>query len=132
MNVRFFDRQDSSNPCHGALVESPEWLLARLAELQQRPASFCELEADNGFNLLIGVGNEEGCAQYSASDSSPPYLMTVDKCADGREEYLDFLTANTDTPVLRRYCLSIDSIKETALVFFETGQRSEGVSWKEV
>lgn len=132
MNVSFFDRQDPTNPCHGALVHGGEWLLHRLSELQRRPPSFCELEADNGFNLLLGIGKERGCAQYSAADGSPPYLMAIVEVADGDEEYMEFLTANTDTPIRQRYCLRIEQIKEIALAFLATGQRYEGVTWEEI
>ena len=132
MNVRFFDRQDESNPCHGDSVADVNWLMARIDELRQRPASFCELQADNGFNLLLGVGQDRGCAQYSAADGSPPYLMLVDENAASDQDYMDFLTANTDTPVSERYCAPIDRIKEVAKQFVVTGARSEQFMWEEI
>lgn len=132
MTVFFFDRQDTTNPSQGAKIESPEWLLARLSELQQRPPSFCELEAENGYSLLLGVGPERGCVQFSGTDGSRPYLMALADDDRDDEEYMEFLTANTDTPIPRRYCLPMDEIRQISSVFLTTGQRSGSVTWEEV
>jgi len=132
MDVRFYDRQDRSNPNHGALVQDRAWLMARIDELRDRDPCFCELEAENGFGLLLGVGQDRGCAQYSALDGSPPYLMATDASVDDDEDYMEFLTANTDTPVPTRYCLPIGEIKEIASHFLGTGERTREYVWEEI
>ena len=42
--------------------------------LETKAHFFCELLADNGYNLLVGVGRI-GCVQYSPDNGNPPYLM---------------------------------------------------------
>ncbi|MEE8450907.1 MAG: Imm1 family immunity protein [Thermoguttaceae bacterium] len=132
MKISFFDRQDESNPNHGVPVQDSTWLMVRIDELRKRDPSFCELEAQNGYKLLLGIGQDRGCAQYSALDGSPPYLMATDVSVDDDEDCMEFLTANTDTPVPTRYCLPVEQIKEIAREFVGTGERSEEFIWEEV
>ena len=73
MIVQMFDRQDAANPVNGALPVAPSWLLHTLNALRRRKPFFCELVADNGYTLLLGVG-PSGCAQCSRSDGRPGRL----------------------------------------------------------
>lgn len=132
MTTRFFDRQESSNPRHDKAIEDSDSLATAINELRERPASFCELESQNGFKLLLGIGRERGCAQYSATDGSPPYLMALDENGTDADDYMEFLIGNTDTPVRMRYCLPIDQIKEIAQEFVTTGERSPEFQWEEI
>ena len=132
MKVNFFYLQYKTNPYHGELVKNTTWLMSRIDELRERDPSFCDLEAENGFVLLLGVSEDRGCAQYSAIDGSPPYLMAADVSVEDDEDYMEFLTADTNTPVPTRYCLPIEQIKEIAKEFIITGERSEEFTWEEI
>lgn len=132
MTARFLDRQDSSNPRHGKVIDDCESLEAAIDALRERPASFCELEAHDGSRLLLGIGQSLGCAQFSAADGSPPYLMAVDDNAAAADDYMEFLIGNTDTPVQMRYCVPIDQIKEIAREFVATGKRSSRFQWEDI
>ena len=132
MKTHFYDRQERSNPFQGKVIDDAYWLDARIEELRQRPPSFCELEAENGFNLLLGIGPSRGCAEYSAADGRPPYLMAKDMDADDKDAYMEFLTASTDTPVPMRYCLPIGDIKDIAKEFLRSGKRSTLFEWEEI
>jgi hypothetical protein len=131
MTVRFFDRQDESNPLNGHAVEHDDDLLEILDGLRGRDPFFAELVGENQYNLLLGLGGIVGSVQYSRSDGRPPYLMAV-----GPEEspgrYLEFLIGNTLTPVPRRFGLSYEVMREVAAHFQRTGERCPGVSWEEV
>ena len=132
MNARFFDRQDRNNPYQGALITHSAGFLACLEGARNRPPYFCELEGDNGFNLLLGISSTRGCAQYSAREVGAPYLMAVDPNAEPNVDYMDFLTGNTDTPVPMRFCMPMDRIERIASDFLETGERSTCVDWEEI
>lgn len=132
MSIRFFDRQESSNPRHSKVIEDSESLATAIDELRERPASFCELESQNGFKLLLGISRDRGCAQYSAADGSPPYLMALDDKGTNADDYMEFLIGNTDTPVQMRYCLPISQIKEIAQEFVRTGERSPEFQWEAI
>ena len=132
MTTRFFDRQESSNPRHGKVIEDSESLATAIDELRERPASFCELESQNGFKLLMGIGRDRGCAQYSTADGGPPYLMALDDNRTDTDDYMEFLIGNTDTPVQMQYCLPIDQIKAIAREFVTTGKRSPRFQWEEI
>lgn len=47
---------------------SAEEVLALIESLRNRPPFFCELVGENGFNLLVGIGGDVGCAQLSRTD----------------------------------------------------------------
>lgn len=131
MRVSFYDRQDADNPRNGATASDPEIILEWLDQTRGRPAFFCELLGDNNCKLLVGISDTLGCVQYGARDGSPPYLMAIESAA-GEDGYMDFLTANTDTPVLLRFCLPMERIREVIQEFIRTGGRSSKVNWEEV
>ncbi len=132
MNIEFHDRQDVHNPHNGATVSCPEVLFAWLDQMRDRPAFFCELLGDNGYKLLVGVSTTLGCAQYSEKDGSPPYLMATDIPPAAHDGYMEFLTANTDTPVPLKFCLPMERIREVIHEFVRTGARSDKVEWEAI
>jgi hypothetical protein len=127
----FFDRQDDDNRLNGTTINNQKELLALLESFASKAPFFCELIGENGFNLLLGIG-PCGCAQYSASNGSPPYLMAVGSTTDDVKGHIEFMSGNTPTPVSKRYALSVDVVREIAIAFQETGRPSNGVSWEEV
>jgi hypothetical protein len=44
----------------------------------------------------------------------------------------DILIENTQTPVLRRFCLPIQEVMQIAAVFLETCDRSSDVGWEAI
>ena len=132
MTVRFFDRQYESNPLNGRILERDSELLETLESLRSRPPFFAELVGQNQYNLLIGLGGPNGSVQYSRTDGVPPYLMAVGPNGGPSGEYLEFLIGNTPTPVPRRYVLPFDLVKEVAVHFARTGERSPAVLWEEI
>lgn len=132
MKVTFIDQQDKGNPRNGTVIDRAAQLIELFAALEYRPPFFCELRGENGFNLLVGIGGGTGCAQYSAADGSPPYLMAVAEENIGCDEYVEFLTADTPTPVHQTYCLPCNILEKVATDFVLTGNRSGAVRWQEV
>lgn len=132
MNIQFFDRQDRSNPRNAMMVSDPKVLLSWIDEMHRRPPFFCELIGENGAKLLLGISNTLGCAQYSVSDGSPPYLMAVGNEPEDNDRFMEFLTANTDTPVPIKFCLPLERIKKIAADFIQRGERSPSVDWEEI
>jgi hypothetical protein len=82
-------------------------VLNLLKSLRNRTPFFCELVGENGYNLLIGLGGDIGCAQYSGGDGEVRYLMAVAKEVPDTAAYTEILTGNTPTPVPGRYCLRL-------------------------
>ena len=66
------------------------------------------------------------------SDGDLPYLMAVSHNPPMRSGDAEFLTANTPTPVPARYILSVEELKEIALHFLETGERSDAFAWENI
>jgi len=133
MIVRFFDLQDETNPLHLASIKDDGQLVRDLDGLRSRPPFMCELVGENAYKLLIGVGRDLGCTQYSAVGGDPPYLMAVAPNAGLRpEEYVEFLCGATPTPVPRQFVLPFGLIKDIAVHFRQTGERSPAVSWEEL
>lgn len=132
MTVRFFDRQEKSNPLNNCGISAKADLLEILDSLRSREPFFCELIGENGYNLLIGIGAAIGCVQYSRTDRKMPYLMAVSVGDPGSEGHVQFLTADTPTPVAARYCIPFDLVKEVAAYFLETGDRIPVLAWEEL
>ena len=131
MKVQFFDRQDAANSLNGMSITSLSEFHSALESARGRPPFFTELIGDNGFKLLLGIGGEEGCAQFSSVDGTAPYLMAVslDKGEEGEQV---FLIDDIASPVPKRYCLPNNIIEDIAATFLQTGQRRSDVPWEEI
>jgi len=132
MKVIFFDRQEASNPHNNEVVDGTTELLDILESLRDRNPFFCELVGDDGFNLLLGIGGDRSCAQYSAGDGNTPYLMARLERNTEADGYEEFLINDTITPVPNRYSIPFETAKEVATHFLKTGQRSPLVLWEEI
>lgn len=133
MNAIFQDHQDSANPMNGARVEADE-AHQLLGRLRNCTPFFCSLEAQGG-TLLIGVGGDVGCVQFTAAGGGPPYLMARNAGpADHlrKIEYREFLTGGTPTPVHQRYHLPWSEIEKVVNLFLEHGALAPDLVWEEI
>lgn len=80
MKIQFFDREDNNNPRNGTTLSDVDALLSLLKSLRSRPPFVCELQAENGFKLMIGIGRDYGFVQYSSADDEPPYVTALGRC----------------------------------------------------
>jgi hypothetical protein len=130
MNASFRDQEDPSNPLNGHLVASSD-VGQLLRSLQTREPFFCSLEADLG-TLLVGVGRELGCIQFTPKDGGPPYLMATIGSMENGDEYVEFLSGGTPSPVPRRYCLPWSLVERTVEAFLTQGFVPSDLQWEEV
>ena len=129
MRAQYFDLNDMTNPLSGRWLTDLREVFERLHE---RTPFFAELIGDNGFKLLLGLGQKVGFAQFSSSDDEPPYLVAISDASAPAEGDVDFFIGGTATPMPRRLCLPISVIAEIAETFLLTGERKPGVSWEEI
>jgi hypothetical protein len=132
MKAVFNDMQDYSSSLDGAVVHDRQELFAVLDSARAREPFVCELEGDNGYKLMLGIGQEVGCVQYSPSNGDVPYLMALAPGDHGDDEYVEFLCGNTPSPIPLRNILPFEMVKEIAAHFVETGERWPGVAWEEI
>jgi hypothetical protein len=130
MIVTFFDREDDMNHLNGTIVRDNNQLFKILDSLRSREPFFCELVGDNGYCLLVGIG-QNGCVEYSRCDGEPPYLGAVASIRGREEGYFEFLTGGTPTPISKRCCFPFNTVREIAGYFRETGGMYPGVAWEE-
>jgi Immunity protein Imm1 len=132
MKVRYLNYQNKLDPLNGTVVvAAPK--LAELLDGRRNEAPFiAELSGDNGYHIEFGIGGDVGFVQFSRSDGQPPYLVAVPPCLHISSGHIEFLTANTPTPVPARNILKFDELKQIALHFLQTGGRSELVSWESI
>ena len=130
MKVWYINQQDDSDPVNGAVITGSEMLTALLNSRRSRPPFLALFSGDNGFEIMVGIGGNIGCIQYSRSDGKAPYLMAVSAHPPMKSGYVEFLTADTPTPFAARYILNFDEVKKVALDFLKTGERSDAVSWR--
>ena len=131
MKAQFFDRQDAANPLNGMSITNLFELRSALESVRGRPPFFAELIGDNGFKLLLGIGSDEGCAQFSSVDGAAPYLMAVSPNGEVEGEQV-FLIGDTASPVPKRYCLPSGTVEDIAATFLQTGQHKSDVPWEEI
>jgi Immunity protein Imm1 len=129
MIVELWDTQGRSST---AKITNQKEISDLLETFPERLPFFCEFTATNGYKLLVGIRGQLGCVQYSSTDNSPPYLVAVETDRQVPDEEVDFLMANTDTPVSARYCVQFAKVRDIILHFFETGQRSPAVPWEDI
>jgi hypothetical protein len=132
VKVRYSNLQDDFDPVSDtSLAGSAE--LADLLESRRRKLPFlAKLSGENGFELMIGIGRNVGCVQYSHSNGAPPYLMAISPNPPMKRGGFEFLTANTPTQIPAPNIVRFKELKEIALHFLETGERSNKVAWQEV
>jgi hypothetical protein len=129
MRVRYENHQDKLDPMHGCVLADGASLAALLESRRKKPPFIARIAGDNGFELAIGIGDGVGWAQYSRSDGSPPYLVAISKTRPVKSGSIEFLTADTPTPVPARKILSFGELKEIAIHFLQTGERSPQLDW---
>lgn len=130
MIVRYENEQSASDPLNGTVVAGSLKLTQILESSRDNAPFFARFTSENGFEIMIGIGRDVGCAQYSRSDGMPPYLMAVSSDPPMRRGCLEFLAANTPTPIAARYIISFDELKTVALYFLKTGKRCNSISWQ--
>lgn len=132
MIVQYRNNQDKSDPQHNAFFTEGRNLAEILDNARGRAPFIAELRGDNGFELVIGIGGDFGCAEHTAINGDLPYLMAMSPHPPLTTGEVEFLTANTPTPIAARYILNFLELKEIALHFLATGERSGSVSWEEI
>jgi hypothetical protein len=130
MIVRYDNEQDDFDPVNRTVVGSSAQLSELLDSRRNNAPFFARLSSDNGFEIMVGIGGNVSCVQYSRSDGSPPYLMAVSSRPPMKRGCVEFLTADTPTPIAARYIISFDELKMIAIHFLKTGERSDIVSWQ--
>jgi immunity protein Imm1 of predicted polymorphic toxin system len=132
VKTTFYDRQDGTNPMNGFALTNASELRWIFSAVRGRRPFFAELMGDNGYKLLIGLGDDRGCIQFSSEDGSPPYYMAVaPKGLDSTCE-ISFLIGDTLSPVPGRFGLPYQTLVHVAEQFVNTGQRSNDVLWEDI
>jgi hypothetical protein len=129
MIVQYRNNQDKSDPQHGALFAETKNLSDLLDNIRRRIPFIAELRGDNGFELVIGIGGNFSFVEHRRINGDLPYLMAVSVHPPIDDGEVEFLTANTLTPIRARYILRFEELKEIALYFLTAGERSDSVSW---
>lgn len=132
MIVRYKNQQDDSDPMNNVAITSKRELSHLLQVRRNNSPFLARLSGDNGFEIMIGIGGDVGCAQYSCSDGSRPYLMAQSANPPLKGGDVEFLTANTPTPVPASEIISFEELEQIALHFLETGERSDIVCWEDL
>jgi hypothetical protein len=132
MIVRYRNNQDKYDPRHETVITGRVNLSELLDDVRKRTPFIAELCRDNGFELVLGIGGDFAFVEHRRIDGDLPYLMAISSRPLLKTGYVEFLTANTPTPIAARYILSFDEVKQIALYFLETGERTDAVTWEAI
>lgn len=131
MNVQYFNQQDELDPMHGAAIIDAAQLNELLDVAKSKPPFIAAFEADNGFELSVGISEKFCSVQYSSLNGDPPYLMAMSPEPPLKRGFVEFLLGGTPTPTPARYIIRFDELKEISNHFLETGQPSGAFSWED-
>jgi len=133
MTTVFQDLQHEDNPQNGRILSNRDAVLSLLDQLARAERPYmCQFTGDDGFNLLIGIAHDFGCAQHSSNDGQPPFLMATSSIGSSQPDDMEFLVGDTPTPIDGRYRLSFDELCEVVAAFVATGEGSSRVSWEQL
>lgn len=128
--VRYKNQQNESDPMKDIAITSKKELSDLLRARRHNTPFLARLSGDNGFEIMLGIAGQVGCAQHSRSDGSLPYLMAHSTNPPMTNGDVEFLTADTPTPVPAAEIISFEELEQVALHFLETGERSSSVLWE--
>jgi hypothetical protein len=131
MKVRYFNQQDKGDPMHGVAIVDRAQLSELLDMAKSRPPFIAAFEADNGFEISMGISEKFGCVQYSSLSGDPPYLMAMSPQPPLKRGFVEFLLGGTPTPSPARYIIRFDELKQILNHFLETGKPSDSFSWED-
>lgn len=132
MIIFFRNYEDKQDPNHGRAMSSDDDLAGFLDEARKRPPFTAEFSGAGDFELVVGIGGEFGCAQFSRMDGRPPYLMAVSPRPPMKRGVIEFMCGGTPTPIGSSNILRFDELKEVLIHFMRTGERSSAVTWRPV
>ena len=132
MIVRYKNQQDKSDPMNDVAITSKKVLSDLLRARRCNAPFLARLSGDNGFEIMVGIAGHVGCVQHSRSDCSLPYLMAHSTNPPLKSGDIEFLTADTPTPVPASEIISFEELEQVALYFLETGARSDDVYWEDL
>jgi len=129
MTVSYIDISEAGE--RGPSFSDPLAVVAYIDTLRSRPPFMFELDSDTGYELMVGLANEMGFAQFSQLGTGGPFFMTVDpqREYDQQLEH-DFLAGGVDTPIDDKYCISYDKLREVVLYFAKRSERNPNVNWE--
>lgn len=132
MITTFQDLQNEANPRNGQAINDAAMVATLLGELRVvKPPVGCQLTADNGHNLMIGIEGDFGFAQHSSNDGLPPYMMAVSRSGASTEDEIEFVVGGTLTPIDGRYRIAFDELVQVVADFVIMGEMSARVLWQE-
>ncbi len=115
--VRYKNQQNESNPMNDIAITSKKELSDLLRARQHNTPFLARLSGDNGFEIMLGIAGQVGCAQHSRSDGSLPYLMAHSTNPSMTNGDVEFLTADTPTPVQLQKSLVLKSFRASCAPF---------------
>ena len=132
METRLFDRKSKSTALDGKILRDSAAAEELFRSLDKSVPRFCELVAENGYTLWIGISADIACVQYSRTDGEIPYLMAVRPPNLEAVPSREFMSGGTATPVSGRFCVPLELGIQIASEFIETGRTGALVSWEEI
>jgi hypothetical protein len=130
MAATFLDTQDESNPNNGLSITTGTQLAGLISRLRDREPFFFMLKGQRSRTLLVGLARSIGCVQFTDDRAESTMAVSPDFPTDA--EFIEFLTANTATPVPARFCMPLRLVSQIAAHFVENNEPSDAVLWEPI
>src|SRR5262249_2261927 len=104
-------------------------LLGILDNISNREPTVCELVDKNGVSLFLGIGKPYGGAEFRSASQRAVQIGTPIERNSPDIVGTSFQSASGAISLPSRYLLPFELVKQIAVEFFETGDRSPLVLW---
>jgi hypothetical protein len=126
-----YSQAGSQRDVEAITISTEQELRKMLENLRQHDPGLVDLVSPAGDCLMIGVGGEHACAQFTQVSGNPPYLMARGP-ADDYDSHIEFARGGTPTPIPLAYILSFSRMVDIAVDFFLNEHLPTTTEWEEV
>ena len=131
MKVQYKNWSNIDDTLNGIVISDGPSARKLLATVALCP-SFVELKREDGCKLLLGLGGDVGCAQFTPAPSAQVHSLMAALDDGNRDELMELSIRGRRVPMSRRYCLPLHTIQRLASDFTRFRYASRSVTWDEL
>jgi hypothetical protein len=113
-------------------ISHNEDLVPTLRRLSEHGNIIVTFEKPGLFNLTVGIGKTLGFVEYMNADREPPYIIATKNVQGKSDQYIDFDSNGTQTPIADKFCLPISEIFDIVTFIIENSVLPKNVDWENV
>jgi hypothetical protein len=107
-------------------------LQENLESLKNQEPQIVLLEIQDFGVFTLGISLEWGFVEFMDTNGDPPYLLATEKePKEFNEDYLEFDSGGTPTPILLNNCIPVEMLIRIAVDVSKSRELPKYIEWKE-